>query len=115
YADLGEAAVDIEQSMDDVANLIGFDIPFDVEVRDDLPPGTPMLFNLDSGRIEIAKGLKVARWMQAQYLMEEVLHGIDAVKPNRTISASSKMLDRSGAIRIEAQSQFERGGPLREH
>ena len=114
YSQLGRGRVDIAQTVTDVSALLGFDVPFNLGMTADMPSTTPMRFNLDNGVIEVNSRLKLPRDEAAQYLMEEVLHGIDVLGPSRTISASSRLLDEDGAVYREAADHFLKGGPLAE-
>lgn len=114
YAALGQEPVALEQTLDDAEQMMGFRSPFDVAQDDTLGEHTPMAFDPESSLILVNPALPMTRAEAAQYMVEEVLHGIDVVKPDRTISASSRLLRGSGAIRQEAQKQLDTAGSLQE-
>lgn len=110
FNDLGpEESVSLDQTLDDVEAIMGFRSPFDAQLRDNLADGVPMAFDLDERIVLVSSKEPMTRIEAAQYMAEEVLHGIDAVNANRTISASSKLLEQGGAIREEAQQAFDDG------
>jgi hypothetical protein len=114
YSQLGRGRVDIAQTVSDVSALLGFDIPFNIGMTADMPSTTPMRFNLNNGVIEVNSRLKLPRDEAAQYLIEEVLHGIDVLGPNRTLSSVSNLLHEDGAVYREALDHFTEGGLLSE-
>jgi hypothetical protein len=99
----GEKSVSLEQTLDDVDAIMGFRSPFDVSMSDQLDIDVPMAFDLDRRAIQVNPNRSMNRAEAAQYMVEEVLHGVDAVAGGRTISASSKGLAEGGAIREEVQ------------
>lgn len=110
YSALGTGTVSLEQTLDDVEQIMGFRSPFDVVVDEGLGELTPMAFDLVEQIIRVNPNIEASRVQAAQYLTEEVLHGIDAIKPNRTLSASSRRLAADGDIRGEAQQSMDDGG-----
>ena len=110
FNDLGaDKSVSLDQTLDDIESIMGFRSPFDIAYSERLDADVPMAFDLDARIILVNKNRSMNRTEAAQYMAEEVLHGIDAVGANRTISASSKLLAVDGAVRTEVQDAFERG------
>lgn len=112
FSALGDSFVSLEQTLEDVSNVMGVTPPFDVIITNEMPLGTLMLFNPSTRQVEVRADYRAERWQAAQHMVEEVMHGIDALRPNRTLSASSALFARDGAIRMEAQAVFDSGGEL---
>jgi len=113
YAELGQGRVSLAQTVKDASAIVGFEVPFEVRVTQGLDPMVPARFNLDARTIEINELFDYPRERAAAMLVEEVLHGIDVVGGQRTISASSKLFDLdTGAIAREAVDHYIAGGSL---
>ena len=115
FAELGDEVVDLSQTVADASAMMGFESPFDVEMFSDMPSRTPMRFSLDDRIVQVNPKLPMTRGQAAEYMVEEIWHGIDSVRPNRTVSASSPLLDmKNGSIYKEAESHFDSEGVLAE-
>lgn len=115
YLSLGNRRVPLKTTLADANKIIGFQSPFDVVESDKLSIDTPMAFDLDNRVILVNPNLRPTRAMAAQYMVEEIMHGIDAVGPRRTISASSKLFKKGGDIRQEAETHYNDHGDLSGH
>jgi hypothetical protein len=75
-----------------------------------LPDGTPAAYDRDSGTIVLAEGINFKQDTLLEVLLEERLHAIDSVFPDRSISSNSEMFFEGGPVFEEARRQFEQNG-----
>jgi len=104
-----------KQAFDDASELMGITLD-DVTVEEVNEPDRldrPAYFSLDNRTIYVNAPAIKSRAAAAQYVAEEILHAVDAVSKDRTISAGSILLDaRFGKIANEARIHFESRGDL---
>ena len=73
-----------------------------------LEPGVPARFDLGRKIIEVSSNWNFSKSAGAQYLAEEILHYVDSVKNDHTLSASSKLLDwNNGEIINELRAHYK--------
>lgn len=109
YDDLGQNIGPVSSAWVDIPKLVGFKPPFELHANHALPEWMPARFDPEEGVVEFNSNLSIPRSEAAQYLVEEVLHGVDAVAPNRTLSAGSPLFGPDGGIRKEAHALYAQG------
>lgn len=114
FRGLGSNEASIEVTRDDAIEILGFDPGIEIVTAESgtMKIDTPMAFNLDTRQIQINPDYPVTpRWEAAQFMVEEMLHSVDVVGSRSTISASSAMFSRNGAIFLEAEANFKGASP----
>ena len=110
FRGLGSNEASIEVTRDDAIDILGFDPGIEIVTAESgtMKIDTPMAFNLGTRQIQINPDYPATpRWEAAQFMVEEMLHSVDVVGSRATISASSPMFGRNGAIFLEAVSVFK--------
>lgn len=104
-----------EQAMADAIEVLGFDpgIPVLVESRPDRMD-MPMRYSLDAQRIYYNTAVKHARAEDVQTMVEEILHAVDHVGGDRTISATSDRMLAGGDLRAEIEAAAGKSAAMRD-
>ena len=114
FRGLGSNEASIEVTKDDAIEILGFDPGIEIVTAESgtMKIDTPMAFNLDTRQIQINPDYPATpRWEAAQFMVEEMLHSVDVLGSRATISASSAMFGRNGAIFLEAEANFKGNNP----
>jgi hypothetical protein len=92
------------QAMRDALELLGFDPGARVEVVD-VPdrPDMPMRYDLATRTVHYNAAAEHSRVADVEYMLEELLHALDHVGGERTISASNPKFLAQGEIRTELE------------
>lgn len=111
YASLGTKNVSAEQSLIDAEDITGLRIGLTVEYAD-LPEHVPARFDPSRRIIEVSnKREGFRRGYGALIMAEELLHAVDALSSDRTLSASSKRLNlQTGDIAMEVIAHADSKG-----
>lgn len=109
--DKGQATA--EQAARDAAEVMGFEagVPVLAENRADMPL-TPMRYDLQQGVILYNTAVKRGRAADVEYMIEEVLHALDHVGGQNTISASNPRFLPGGDIRQELESAYTKSAAM---
>lgn len=99
-------------AMEDAKRILGINGRFPIQ-NSALDDGTPARVNTETGVIEFDPKQLDSRSHAAQAAAEEILHAIDLVAPNTTISSTSKRLGIGGDIRAELTNHFNENGEYR--
>jgi len=105
-----------KQAFEDASELMGITLD-DVAVEEVSEPDRldrPAYFSLETRTIYVNAPAIKGRSAAAQYVAEEILHAVDAIGPDRTISAGSMLLDaRFGKVTNEVRAHYDARGDLR--
>lgn len=110
FAALGDEIGTAEQALADAEEITGLRLGLPI-VFVKLAPNNPARFIPGSRTIEVARDWKFNRDEGAQYIAEELLHAVDSLSANYTLSASSKRLDlKTGDIAQEVINHQSKKG-----
>jgi hypothetical protein len=110
FAALGDEIGTAEQALADAEEITGLRLGLPI-VFVKLAPNNPARFIPGSRTIEVARDWKFNRDEGAQYIAEELLHAVDSLSANYTLSASSKRLDlKTGDIAQEVINHQNKKG-----
>lgn len=113
FAELEGAHTSPKQAYDDAANLTGLHLKIPVAHGPaDMDPQVPMHYDLAQRRIVVNPNPEkpLTRASAAFYMAEELLHAVDHVGGQRTLSGGSPRLASNGDIAREAMSRLKAGG-----
>lgn len=111
YVDFGTEPVVWSRVKADALKVTGLSSDVRVEIGKQMPPNVPMRFDLNRRVIEVNRSLGITHADAVQYMVEELLHSIDALNGTHTLSASSARLDlETGDIALEVKQHFAEGG-----
>jgi diguanylate cyclase (GGDEF)-like protein len=99
-------------AMEDAKRILGINGRFPIKSAD-LELNNPARIDPATGVIEFDPKQMDSRSHAAQAAAEEILHAIDLVAPNTTISSTSKRLGIGGDIRAELTNHFNENGEYR--
>lgn len=77
-----------------------------------LKDGVPAAYDRDNGRILVSTKLKMTQAEMVEALIEERLHALDSIQPNKTISMMAQTLQPGGEARETAQTIYNSGQGL---
>ncbi len=113
FSELGSDPVDMGTAIADAEKITGLRLGLDFVPNEALPVGVPMRFSLDDRVVEFDPAYQLHRDTAAAFVAEELLHAVDVVGADRTISASSPRLDLDkGDIAREAIDHVSNNGEL---
>jgi hypothetical protein len=111
FTTLSGRSAGADQALRDAERMtgLGFNLPIE-SINDTKRKDVPAHFDLRRRVIVVNTAAKPSRAEAAQFVAEELLHAVDAVAANRTLSASSSLLEPGGAIDAEVRAHFTSAG-----
>ena len=103
---------DVQTAAQQAASMLGIDWRGRLVPDETLPPATPAAVDVTTAAVHYnpAQRLTQAQWLQV--MAEEMMHLVDLVEPQRTLSATSPRLAPTGDIMTEAQRSYDAGSSL---
>lgn len=104
-----------QQAMADAVEVLGFDPKLTVlqESRPDMP-NTPMRYDLQQGVILYNTAVERKRAANTEYMIEEILHALDHVGGQNTLSASNPAFAPGGELRSELEAARAKSAAMRD-
>jgi hypothetical protein len=101
------------QAMADAVEVLGFDPAVPV-LNERVQDGPPMRYSLQQRAVYYNTAAPHSRVADVQYMIEELLHAVDHVGGERTISASNPRFMPGGDLRTELEAAYQSSAAMRD-